>query len=125
MKYEADFFKKQLIFNMMIEDFFGWFIGTKKRQREVTSLFRTPEHNASINGSPTSRHLKGLACDIPFPDDYYTKTYEEKKKFEANIAKRVRETAERFNTYSGMGWYDWGFHIDFLDRTTHGTWDLR
>lgn len=30
----------------------------------ITSGFRTKEHNAEVKGSPTSSHLKGLACDI-------------------------------------------------------------
>jgi len=30
----------------------------------ITSGFRTPEHNLEVGGSPTSSHLKGLACDV-------------------------------------------------------------
>lgn len=30
----------------------------------ITSGYRTPEHNKAIGASPTSSHLKGLACDI-------------------------------------------------------------
>lgn len=30
----------------------------------ITSGLRTPEHNKKVGGSPTSSHLKGLACDI-------------------------------------------------------------
>lgn len=30
----------------------------------VTSWFRTPEHNASVGGSPSSLHLRGLAVDV-------------------------------------------------------------
>jgi hypothetical protein len=33
-----------------------------------TSGLRTPEHNAEVGGSPTSSHLKGLACDFSTPD---------------------------------------------------------
>lgn len=32
----------------------------------ITSGFRTPEHNKEVGGSPTSSHLKGLACDVAY-----------------------------------------------------------
>jgi zinc D-Ala-D-Ala carboxypeptidase len=31
---------------------------------EINSGYRTPEHNKSVGGSPTSSHLKGYASDI-------------------------------------------------------------
>lgn len=30
----------------------------------ITSGYRTPEHNLNVGGSPTSRHLDGMAADI-------------------------------------------------------------
>jgi hypothetical protein len=31
----------------------------------VVSACRCPSNNKAIGGSPTSRHVKGLACDVP------------------------------------------------------------
>ena len=33
----------------------------------LTSLSRTPEHNAAVGGTPDSSHLKGIAVDIRRP----------------------------------------------------------
>lgn len=30
----------------------------------ITSGYRTPSYNAKVGGSPTSKHVKGMACDI-------------------------------------------------------------
>ena len=37
----------------------------------ITSGYRTPKHNIAVGGSPTSRHLMGLACDIACPNAGY------------------------------------------------------
>ena len=65
---------------------------------KINSGYRCPEHNAKINGSPTSQHLHGLAADI------HCTTAEDKYHL-INTGMAVG--------MSGIGIYETFVHIDF------------
>jgi uncharacterized protein YcbK (DUF882 family) len=46
--------------------------GCQRFGGSVISWTRSPARNASIDGHPKSRHLKGLACDIVFDNPVQT-----------------------------------------------------
>ena len=67
----------------------------------INSGYRCPKHNQAVGGSPTSSHLKGLACDIATPgsrDRYHV----------LNAA--IRLGIDRIGVYQGF------IHLD-IDRT--------
>ena len=120
-------FKKVIIFCLMVNDFFTWFIGNgnTRRTNKISSWFRTVSYNKSIGGSPTSKHILGLAVDIPYPSDWYSLSNAEKDTFFNNIRNKVMGLADEYNTHYGLFRYSAHIHIDFLARETNAEGDYR
>ena len=76
----------------------------------VTSGTRCISHNASVGGSPTSKHLQGLAMD------FYCRTLSPTAIYNA-IAKAWYDG--KLPELGGVGLYDWGVHID-IDHADDG-----
>lgn len=57
----------------------------------ITSGYRTPNHNRSVNGSLNSYHTKGMACDI--------RTDEHSPEYIAVIARELGLVARPYNTF--------------------------
>ena len=74
----------------------------------VTSGYRSPEHNETVGGVTDSYHSKGLACDLHCAN---------------GETKILQHLADRLNPCGGVGYYDWGVHIDC--RGTKARWDYR
>lgn len=65
----------------------------------LNSAYRTDAHNKSVGGEELSRHLYGMAADIPTVPGYTPK----------QMAAIFREFAPN---WGGCGIYSWGIHID-------------
>lgn len=84
----------------------------------VTSGTRCVSHNARVGGSPTSKHLQGLAMD------FYCRTLSPTAIYNA-IIKAWHDG--KLPELGGVGLYDWGVHID-IAKAPDGhlrTWDRR
>lgn len=84
----------------------------------VTSGTRCVSHNARVGGSPTSKHLQGLAMD------FYCRTLSPTAIYNA-IIKAWHDG--RLPELGGVGLYDWGVHID-IAKAPDGhlrTWNRR
>ena len=84
----------------------------------VTSGTRCVSHNASVGGSPTSKHLQGLAMD------FYCRTLSPTAVYNA-VVKAWHDG--KLPELGGVGLYDWGVHID-IAKAPDGhlrTWDRR
>lgn len=69
----------------------------------VTSGTRCVSHNARVGGSPTSKHLQGLAMD------FYCRTLSPTAVYNA-VVKAWHDG--KLPELGGVGLYDWGVHID-------------
>ena len=91
----------------------------------VTSGYRSIAYNESVNGSPTSQHLDGLASDLKF---YWV---DEKGKWHYIKPVEVYEAAIDFGRFTGCGLYNSFVHLDNRPKEripsgkTMSTWDLR
>lgn len=74
----------------------------KLRPITVASGYRTPEHNASVNGAKDSMHLHGLAMDLHTPAG-------------ATHAQLVDSASEVLGDRGGLFIYPWGVHVDRRD----------
>lgn len=84
----------------------------------VTSGTRCVSHNARVGGSPTSKHLQGLAMD------FYCRTLSPTAVYNA-VVKAWHDG--KLPELGGVGLYDWGVHID-IAKAPDGhlrTWDRR
>jgi uncharacterized protein YcbK (DUF882 family) len=70
-----------------------------KQAFKPNSAYRTETHNRAEGGEEFSRHLYGMAADIPILPGYTPK----------QMAQIFREFAPDFG---GCGIYSWGIHID-------------
>jgi hypothetical protein len=86
---------------------------------KVNSAYRSPKYNASLRGSASnSQHIKGRALDLS-----------------GNGIVEFLETAYRTNNehgkalyamgLRGIGFYDWGAHIDTREQNRVSKWDYR
>lgn len=68
-----------------------------------TSVYRCPEHNREIGGSPNSKHMLGLAMDFQLKDMAY-----------AEAVKRIEAayTAGKLPELGGIGRYPNFIHVD-------------
>ena len=79
---------------------------------QITSAWRSPEHNKSVGGSKSSRHLKGLAFDIQIADPKF---------FESRRMSLYVDLARRTG-FKGVGLYE-GEKIIHVDvRPKLGAW---
>jgi uncharacterized protein YcbK (DUF882 family) len=70
----------------------------------ITSAYRTPAYNASVEGSPKSQHMEGKACDI---------------KISGLTPSQVAKLAEQVG-FTGIGIYKTFTHVDV--RATKARW---
>lgn len=77
----------------------------------VNSGHRCTEHNRNVGGSPTSRHLYGVAADIRLPLD-----------MSSEELAREAEKIEAFEV-GGIGLYNTFVHLDVRGRRVR--WDNR
>ena len=70
-----------------------------KKPFKPNSAYRTESHNKAVGGEALSRHLYGMAADIPVLPGYTPH----------EMAQIFREFAP---DYGGCGIYSWGIHID-------------
>jgi hypothetical protein len=69
----------------------------------ITSGYRTPEVNKAVNGSPSSKHMQGLACDFYI----IGKDIEEGGKIVANACKKNKISFDKILIEKGC------IHIQF------------
>ena len=84
----------------------------------VHSVCRCKAHNIAVNGSPTSKHLKGQAMDFHVSGLSPLAVY--------NVIAKAWHDG-RLPELGGVGLYDWGVHID-IAKAPDGhlrTWDRR
>jgi hypothetical protein len=112
-------------FFMMLQEFREWY----NRVMIPNSWYRTKQHNKDVGGSPISQHLYGVAADFSFPPDDHGKpwTKERRNAFLHNVRTKWYELCDKYGVKGGVGFYDWGFHIDSGDehRTHRAFWDYR
>lgn len=65
---------------------------------ENHSVYRTPTHNKKIGGSPTSRHMYGIAADFHVVGVEHKAVYE--------------YLNQKYPNKYGIGLYSWGVHVD-------------
>ena len=73
----------------------------------VSSVFRTPYHNAKVGGAPRSMHLFGLAADIQIVG--------EDKNLILELAKDLG--------FTGFGYYRTFLHVDLGRKREWGKWN--
>lgn len=64
---------------------------------ELSCGYRCPDHNAEVGGVSNSQHVLGNAADVLRPD---------------GVAQRDLFRAAVNAGADGIGWYDWGVHVD-------------
>jgi len=72
----------------------------------LSSVFRTPYHNAKVGGSPRSMHLFGLAADI--------QTVNKDRNLILELAKSLK--------FTGFGYYRTFLHVDLGRKREWGKW---
>lgn len=77
----------------------------------LNSAFRCLTHNTSEGSDDTSQHPLGNAADI--------------KKIERYTIQDMVNVAMLIEKIRGIGYYDWGIHIDVGDREALTIWDER
>lgn len=87
------------------------FIGNKPIH--VNDIFRTPQHNEEVKGSPRSQHLFAKAADIWV-------AYVTPKELNHTI-KFLIDQGEMLE--GGLGLYNWGVHYDI--RGTKARWNMQ
>lgn len=109
-------------FYLMLEEFRIWY----NRIMLSNSWYRTTEHNTAVGGSPISQHLYGVACDFPFPPGEVMDAAR-RSEFLHNVRTKWYELCDKYGVYGGVGFYDWGFHIDsgHEHRDHRAFWDYR
>ena len=102
---------------VLLEAFREWY----GRPIPINSGFRTAIYNAALKlASPTSTHLLGLAVDIPFPrrdHDGSIMAGARKRQFLENVRTKWYSILKEHELTGGVGFYDWGFHLDAGNRT--------
>lgn len=103
------------LFLKMHEAFRVWF----NRPYRPNGSYRQLAFNKKVGGVSNSRHLKGLAVDIPFPNmtDAQWK----------NIYTKWMQLCNQNNTVGEAGRYSWGFHLgmDIEYQKTFNIFDNR
>ena len=103
-----------------LEKFRVWY----KRVMIVNSGYRTPEHNAAVNGEKDSYHMKGIAADIALPlGEFAGFTKARKEEFYQNVKRKWYEICAADGLGGGVGFYDTFFHLD--SRKQRAFWDKR
>ena len=108
-----EFFKKSIMARLLMDEFFEWY----NRSVKFTSLFRSKEHNAEVGGASKSRHLKDLAFDFLYPDEWNEWNLERQELYWENVRAKLEELSAKYGLFFGMFKYSWGLHIDWCDRT--------
>ncbi|MGI6076445.1 MAG: YcbK family protein [Pyramidobacter sp.] len=92
--------------------------GILKEPMIVHSVCRCKAHNMAVNGSPTSKHLKGQAMDFHVSGLSPVAVY--------NAVVKAWHDG-RLPELGGVGLYDWGVHIDVYHAADGHlrVWDLR
>lgn len=113
----------------MLEEFRVWY----NRAMNPNSWYRTNWFNSTLpDASPTSRHLRATAVDESFPSvdhnglplDQWSPS--RKNQFLENVMWKWYDICDKRGRYGGVGFYDWGFHIDLdVGGTTFRHWDYR
>jgi len=108
-------------FYLMQEEFRIWY----NRIMISSSWYRTIPHNTAVGGSPISQHLYAVASDYQLP--LITMSTQRKEQFLTNVRTKWYELCDKYEVYGGVGFYDWGFHIDSGQehRTFRAFWDYR
>ena len=90
-------------------DKFIFFLTSKlKKKYKISSLYRCTQHNKNIGGASNSAHLYSIAVDILIPDK--------------QERKEVIQKAYQSNLFFGIGFYDWGLHLDTKLRGKTALW---
>lgn len=99
-----------------LQRFRDWYL----RPMPINSGYRTAEHNSKVGGSPNSQHLKGIACDIALPKEFFKMKKARQDLFLSNIKAKWLTLG---NGTGGVGFYDTFFHLD--SRQAYSFWDER
>jgi uncharacterized protein YcbK (DUF882 family) len=103
-----------------LEKFRLWY----NRSMIINSGYRTPEHNAKIDGAKASYHMQGIASDVSLPlGEFATFSKARQNEFLNNIKKKWLEICNTDGLGGGVGFYDVFFHLDSRKKYSH--WDLR
>jgi len=87
----------------------------------VNSGYRTPTYNAKIGGAAKSQHVEGRALDLmPLWKDRHTTAAV--KRLWAAASERAAQPSSKIR---GLGFYQWGVHMDTRPSVTLVTWDFR
>lgn len=107
---------------VLLEEFRAWY----NRSIVPESWYRTQEYNDSIAGSSSnSKHVRGIAIDVHFPKNEGLDSWR-KNEFLGNVKDKWYEILKSHNMTGGVGFYDWGFHIDAGNDTDDMRfWDYR
>lgn len=112
---------KFFMFVNALQEFRNWY----NRVIVINSGYRTRKYNMSLpNASPVSRHMEGLAVDISFPTNEYLSP-KRKREFLKNVMIQWFIICDKYDQKGGVGFYDWGFHLDMGTRKTRSHWDYR
>lgn len=109
----------RLFYEMLLE-FRLWY----NRPIGIESGFRTIKYNKMVGGSPQSQHLKGVAADIHFPTDE-DMSFERKSQFLGNVKTKWYDICDKYGIKGGVGFYEWGFHLDARVDKPRSFWDHR
>ena len=87
----------------------------------VNSGYRTPTYNTRIGGAAKSQHVEGRALDLmPLWKDQHTSAAV--KRLWAAAAERASHPSSKLR---GLGFSQWGVHMDTRPSATLVTWDFR
>lgn len=96
---------------LMMEEWRVWY----NRTVNPTSWDRSKKYNTSINGSPTSKHMLGLATDFLVPKEFAKFSEERKREFVLNCMAKWKEINIKWGTTGAFYVYRrsvWQFHLD-------------
>lgn len=122
-------------FVKILDEFRKWY----NRPISPNSWYRSKSHNENLlrQGLPASRnsvHLEGTAIDFSYPAEFKGFTKARQEEFRQNVKNKWIELCHKYGYAGGIGFYDWGFHIDNRKNNKNGTplnqktyqfWDYR
>jgi len=77
----------------------------------IGSCYRTPSWNRKQGGAPQSQHVQGKAIDIHCPSGIPLNEFH-------SMAKSFAQS-NLIEIVGGLGWYEWGVHMDVRTRRKH------